>query len=294
MGIDTMHGHAPVGDPVILLRQQPVMLGGWVAEAFGVQTREVIQTVKRNPLKFGPIHAFPLSDGEAAFLTSQTVISKPARGGSRARPWAFTQKGVVRLAMIMNAPAALAATDRIIDLFIEVQSQLAQGHDQIAISHPSLVLPDGRSTMRIGAFREKLLDALEGLLGTVIDPRARTTVRDELAEVGGSALNFIKASLRQKGLENERIEAETIHLLEKVREIRARTEADIQKSAAETEKINLENLDKKIAIVEKLLSMINRIEPNAIVNLLGKFTSAPSSRPPTKRLPDRQNNLCES
>jgi hypothetical protein len=246
---------------VILVRGGPVMLASLVAQAFGVQTREVIQTVKRNPLKFRDIHAFELTGDEVEFLTSQDVISKPGRGGSRALPWVFTQKGIVRLAMIMNAPAALEATDRVIDLFIGVQTQLARGRTQIAISHPSQILPDVRASHRIGAFREKLLDALEGLLGTVIDPRTKATVRDELEEVGGSALDYLKAHLRKKGLENERIEAETIHILEKVREIRARTEADVHKSAAETEKINLENLDKKIAIVEKLLQMADAWNP---------------------------------
>jgi hypothetical protein len=269
-------------EPVILVRDEPVMLAARVAHAFGVETREVIQAVKRNPLKFKKIHAFELTEDDVVVLTSQGVISKPGRGGSRALPWAFTQKGVVRLAMIMNAPAALEATDRIIDVFIEVQTQLVRGRTQVAISNPAQILPDARATLRIGAFREKLFEALEGLLGTVINPRTKTTVRDELEEVGGSALDYLKAHLRKKGLENERIEAETIHILEKVREIRARTEADVHKSAAETERISLENLDKKITIVEKLLQMADRMEPNAVVNLLGNFA-------PTQRLPAPQH-----
>jgi hypothetical protein len=76
------------------------------------------------------------------------------------------------------------------------------------------------------------------------------------------------------------LEAETIHVLEKVREIRARTDADIYKSTAETEKINLENLDKKIAIVEKLLHMASSMEPNAIVKLIGEFAPVPASLTP--------------
>jgi hypothetical protein len=278
--------HAESTEPVILFQGEPVILAAWVARAFGVQTREVVQAVKRNPLKFQNIHAFELTADDVAALTSQGVISKTGRGGSRALPWAFTQKGIVRLAMTMNAPAALEATDRIIDLFIEVQAQLVRGRTQVAISNPSQILPDAKATLRIGAFREKLLDALEGLLGTVIDPRTKATVRDELEEIGGSALDYLKAHLRKKGLENERIEAETIHILEKVREIRARTEAEVHKSAAETEKINLENLDKKIAIVEKLLQMADRMEPNAVVSLLGNFTHAPQlAAPQRRRLP---------
>jgi len=74
------------------------MLASAVAESFGVETREVVQAVKRNPEKFTSIHAFELTPEEQAFLTSQGVISKPGRGGGRALVWVLTQKGVVRLA----------------------------------------------------------------------------------------------------------------------------------------------------------------------------------------------------
>jgi hypothetical protein len=257
--------------PVIMVRGEPVMLATRVAQVFEVATREVVQAVKRNPLKFPETHAFELTRDEVESLTSHAVISKPGRGGSRALPWAFTHKGVVRLAMTMNAPAALEATDRIIDVFIEVQTQLARGQGHIALSNPAQILPDPHARHRLGAFREKLFDALEALLGTVIDQRNNTTVRDELEELGGSALDYLKAHLRTKGIENERIEAETLHILEKVREIRARTEADTRKSAAQTETIQLENIDRKIALVEKLLQMADRMAPNAVVDLLGNF-----------------------
>jgi hypothetical protein len=258
--------------PVILVREQPVMLAARIALALQVETREVVQTVKRNPLKFGDQHSFELTLDEVADLTSQGVISKAGRGGSRALPWVFTQKGFIRLAMIMNAPAALAATDRIIDLFIEVQAQLAHGRSKIVVSNPDKLLPDPQAATRLGVFRGKILDALEGVLATVVNPRTNTTVRDELGDLGTSAFDYLKAHLRTKGLENERIEADTLQILERVREIRTRTQADVQRSAAETEKIHLENLDKKIAIVERLLKMSDQMAPNAVVELMGGFS----------------------
>ncbi len=272
-------------DPVLFVRDQPVMLAARVAAAFGVETREVNQAVRRNPLKFTDAHTFALSQQEVDLLTSQGVISKSGRGGSRALPQVFTQKGVVRLATVLTSPRALEATDLIIDLFIEVHRQLAQGRTQIAITNAARLLPSEKAAQRIGDFRNKLFDALEGLLGTIIDPKNNTTVGDELEEVSSGALAYLKDHLKTRGLENEKISAETLQILEKAREIRERTRADVKRSHAETERITLENFDKKIAIVEKLLKMADQMAPNAIVSLFAGFPTETS--PPSRRQPPR-------
>jgi hypothetical protein len=185
----------------------------------------------------------------------------------------------------MDSPAAITATDRIIDVFIEVQTQLAQGRTELAVSNPSQILPDLNAEKRHASFRDKLHRALDGLLGTIIDQQTKTTVRDELEEIGGSAIDFLKSHLRKQGMENEKVAAETLHILEKVRELRARTEADVRKTAAETEKIILENLDKKIAIVERLLLMADKMEPNAVVSLVAQFPPTTARLPPRRPLP---------
>lgn len=268
---------------VLLIRDRPVMPAASVARAFGVETREVVQAIKRNPLKFNGTHAFELSREEADFLTSQGVISKPGRGGSRALPWVLTQKGVARLATIIDSPRALDAVDTMIDIFIEVYQQLAQGRRDIAIADPSRLAPSGVDETHLKSFRKKLLAALDGLLGVVIDPVRATTVRDELGELSGGALGHFKEQLRTKGLENEKIAAETLLIIEKAREIRDKTEAEARKSHAETERIALENLDKKISIVERLMKMSKDMEPNAVVRLLGEFEgAAPRLAEPTR------------
>jgi hypothetical protein len=275
-------GASDDGDSVLFSRGQPVLLAARVARAFGVETREVNQAVKRNPEKLNEIHTFQLSPEEMEFLTSQGVISKPGRGGSRAEPWVFTQKGVVRLATVIKSPQALEATDLMIDIFVDVYQQLAQGKTEIEIANPSRLLPQESDTKQIRNLRSKLYKALESLLGTVIDSQQQTTIRDELEEVGGGALSHLKEHLKAKGLENEKIAADTLLILEKAREIRERTRADVRKTDAETEKVMLENLDKKIALVERLSGMVDKLEPNAIATLFPNFAapvSFPASRP---------------
>ena len=195
---------------VLHIRGEPVILAARAARAFGVQTREVVQAIKRNPQKFTRLHAFELLPDEVDALTSRGVISKAGRGGSRALPWVLTHNGIVRLATIMNSPQALEATDRIIDLFLDVYDQVARGETQISVANPSRLVPDREVGERVKEFRHKLLDALNGVLDTVIDPQGKKTVREELQDIGGGALAHFEERLRTRSLENEKISAETI------------------------------------------------------------------------------------
>ena len=119
---------AVIAGQVVMLRGLPCLLNSAVAEGFGVETREITQAIRRNPKKFREEHAFELTPDEVKVLTSQGVIPKrKGRGGSSAVPWAITQKGVARLATVLNSEKALEATDLIIDVFVEVYQQVASG-----------------------------------------------------------------------------------------------------------------------------------------------------------------------
>ena len=256
---------------IVLLRGRPIVVDAKVAQAFGVETREVNQAVARNREKFTEAHAFQVSDAERDFLISHSVIPRPGRGGSRTLPHVFTQKGVARLATVIASPQALAATDMIIDLFVEVYQQIAQGHGTVAVNQPSRFLPDLSLREQVQDIRKKLLTAIQDLLATQISPTSKATVADEIGDLAQGALGFVKAHLGAKGIENEKIAAETVHLLEKAREVRDRTRADVAKTQAETERVMLENFEKKLALVERLSTMAEKLEPNAFVVLSQTF-----------------------
>lgn len=256
---------------IILLRNKPVMLDSRVAVAFGTETRAINQTVTRHREKFTFEHCFQLDEGERNFLTSQGVIPKAGRGGSRSLPFVYTQKGVVRLATILNSPQARDATDRMIDLFIEIHQQLALGRSEVSISQPQRILPSPETTGQAKNIRARLLEAIGDLLATRINPNSKATVADEIADVAGGALIYVKAHLNAKGLDNEKVAAETVLILEKAREVRDRTRADLDKSAAETERIHLENFEKRLTLAERVWAMAEKFEPNEIVSLNQAF-----------------------
>ena len=70
-----------------------------IAEVFNVETREIVQNIKRNnegprPL-FPERYAFQINKQELAQLRSLGVISKSGRGETRALPWVVTRKGAI-------------------------------------------------------------------------------------------------------------------------------------------------------------------------------------------------------
>ena len=134
-----------------------------------------------------------------------------------------------------------------------------------------------------------LLNAVDSLLSTVVNPRENITVRDELAEVGSGALGMLKAHLNAKSLENDKIAADTLLVLEQIHQIRAKTAAEIRKSDADTETVYLTNLDKRISIVERLLRLTAELEPNAAATLLRELDRGERPRPRRVRLEQKRD-----
>lgn len=90
------------------VRGQRVMLDADLAELYGVETRALVQAVKRNVERFPDDFCFQLEPDETERLRSQTVISKAGRGGRRTAPYALTEQGVSMLSSVLRSPRAIA------------------------------------------------------------------------------------------------------------------------------------------------------------------------------------------
>jgi hypothetical protein len=82
-----------IASKIYLIRELKVMLDRDLAELYDVETRTLVQAIKRNKQRFPPDFMFQLSKDEFDSLRSQIVISK-GRGGRRYPPYAFTEQGV--------------------------------------------------------------------------------------------------------------------------------------------------------------------------------------------------------
>jgi len=117
---------------ILLIRGEKVMLDSDLAELYAVETRVLIQAVKRNLARFPDDFMFQLSVEEDAFLRSQFVISKtPGRGGRRYRPYAFTEHGVAMLSSVLNSPRAVQVNIEIMRAFSRLRRILAS-HAELA------------------------------------------------------------------------------------------------------------------------------------------------------------------
>ena len=70
---------------ILLIRGEKVMLDKNLAELYEVETRTLIQAVKRNINRFPSDFMFQLNYQEVAVLRSQFVTSKTGKGGRQSR-----------------------------------------------------------------------------------------------------------------------------------------------------------------------------------------------------------------
>jgi hypothetical protein len=115
---------------ILTLREQRVMLDAALAELYGVQTKVLVQAVKRNLARFPSDFMFQLSGDEFSDLRSQTVTSS-GHGGRRTAPYAFTEQGVAMLSSVLNSTRAIAVNIEIMRTFVRVRA-LAATHADLA------------------------------------------------------------------------------------------------------------------------------------------------------------------
>ena len=121
-----------IGSRILLLREQRVMLDADLAELYGVQTKVLVQAVKRNRVRFPQDFMLQLSADEFAALRSQSVTSNTGgRGGRRTAPYAFTEQGVAMLSSVLGSARAIAVNIEIMRTFVRVRA-LAATHDDLA------------------------------------------------------------------------------------------------------------------------------------------------------------------
>ena len=103
------------------------MLDSDLARLFAVSTMAFNQAIKRNFARFPDDFIFQLTLDEHANLISQTVISSsgPQHGGSRKRPWAFTEHGAIMAATVLRSPRAVAMSVYVVRAFVQMRDALA-------------------------------------------------------------------------------------------------------------------------------------------------------------------------
>ncbi len=103
-----------------------------------VETKVLVQAVKRNLARFPDDFMFQLSAEESRALRSQFATLKSGRGQHRKYlPYAFTEQGVAMLSSVLRSARAIAVNIQIMRAFVRMREllisnrELAQKLDQL-------------------------------------------------------------------------------------------------------------------------------------------------------------------
>jgi hypothetical protein len=133
---------------IYLIRGKKVMLDRDLAELYGVETKVLNQSVRRNSERFPEDFMFQLSLNEVQSLRSQFVTSKSKNsdsslgtgqnlksqivtsslnwGGIRKPPLAFTEQGVAMLSSVLKSERAILVNIQIIRTFTKLREMISE------------------------------------------------------------------------------------------------------------------------------------------------------------------------
>lgn len=105
------------------------MLDRDLAFLYGVPTKVLNQSVKRNSKRFPEDFMFQLNKDEFEIWKSQFVTSKGDKKGLRKSPVAFTEQGVAMLSSVLNSEKAILVNIAIIRTFTKIRELLASNRN---------------------------------------------------------------------------------------------------------------------------------------------------------------------
>jgi hypothetical protein len=151
---------ATIDRRILFVRGHKVMLDSDLAELYGVQTKALLQAVRRNPDRFPPDFAFPPTPEESSNLRSQFVTS--SWGGRRHATVVFTEQGVAMLSSVLRSTRAIRVNVAIMRTFVRLRGILAEHRE---LSRRLEEMEKRYDTQFRGVF-----DAIRGLMETPEKP----------------------------------------------------------------------------------------------------------------------------
>ena len=139
---------------IYLIRGQKVMLDSDLAELYRVETRALVQAVKRNLGRFPADFMFRLSTKEASAMRSQIVIASTRN--VRYLPYAFTEHGVAMLSAVLKSERAVQMSIVVVRAFIKLRDLLAS-HKDLAVRVERLENGQKRHTSVINILADEVM-----------------------------------------------------------------------------------------------------------------------------------------
>jgi hypothetical protein len=159
-----------IGTRIFVVRDRQVMLDGDLADLYEVETKRLVEQVKRNLERFPSDFMFQLDKDEVASLRSQIATSNVGRGGRRYAPYVFTEQGVAMLSSVLRSKKAIAVNIEIMRTFVELRRAVIS----YAALQQRLDDLEREMTGRLDAHDEQLgqiFEALHQLMAPPLNPK---------------------------------------------------------------------------------------------------------------------------
>lgn len=117
---------------IYVIRNEKIMLDKDLAELYGIETKVLKQTVRRNKNRFPRDFMFEMSPAELKKWRECGALTASDKKGLRYAPFCFTEQGVTMLSCILNSNTAIEVNLRVIRVFVKMR--------EYALTHKEILL----------------------------------------------------------------------------------------------------------------------------------------------------------
>lgn len=108
---------------IYIIRGMKVILDSDLAILYGIETKALKRSVRRNPERFPEDFMFKLNREEYSLLRSQSGTLEKGKGKySKYLPYVFTEQGVAMLSSVLNSKRAIEVNVSIMRTFVKIRS----------------------------------------------------------------------------------------------------------------------------------------------------------------------------
>ena len=175
-------------DKIYEIRGMKIMLDFELAEIYGYTTKAFNQQVKNNVDKFDDDFRFQLTKEEVEILRSKNFTS--SWGGTRYRPWAFTESGIYMLMTILKGDLAVKQSKALIRTFRAMKDYIIENQGLIGQQEYlklSLAVSENiKENMKMRRDLDDLTDDMREVLNKLSDVVTKSEIAPILLELGKS------------------------------------------------------------------------------------------------------------
>jgi len=113
-----------IASKIYEIRGQRVILDADLAELYGIETKGLNQSVRRNKDRFPQDFMFILNEKDLQGMRSQFVTASRVKRNSTALPFAFTEHGVTMLASVFRSKIAIKMNISIVRAFVAMRKSI--------------------------------------------------------------------------------------------------------------------------------------------------------------------------